>query len=89
MDAFCFKPFKIHLWKQPLKDVCKVQNAFKAVTKRMVSKAHLVVIPVLESNHFGTVCVVHPEDMMLEFVVRPTTYVVVIDSIAGYFNPSK
>ena len=70
-------------------DVCKVQNAFKAVTKRIVSKAHLVVIPVLESNHFGTVCVVHPEDMMLEFVVRPTTYVVVMDSIAGYFNPSK
>jgi hypothetical protein len=69
--------------------VCKVQNAFKAATKRIESTAHLVVIPVLESNHFGTVCVVHPEDMMLEFAVRPTTYVVVMDSIAGYFNPSK
>jgi hypothetical protein len=70
-------------------DVCNVQKAFKAATKRIKSTAHLVVIPVLESNHFGTVCVVHPEDMMLEFVVRPTTYVVVMDSIAGYFNPSK
>ncbi len=40
----------------------KVQNAFKAATKRIESTAHLVVIPVLESNHFGTVCVVHPED---------------------------
>jgi hypothetical protein len=69
--------------------VCKVQNAFKAATKRIESTAHLVVIPVLESSHFGTVCVVHPEDMMLEFVVRPTTYVVVMDSIAGYFDPSK
>ncbi len=58
--------------------VCKVQQAFKAATKRIESTAHLVVIPVLDSNHFGTVCIVHPEDMMLEFVVRPTTFVVVV-----------
>ncbi len=41
------------------------------------------------SNHFGTVCVVHSEDLMLEFAVRPRPYVVVMDSIAGYFDPSK
>ncbi len=70
--------------------VCKVQNAFKAATKRIESTAHLVLLPVLESNHFGTVCVVHPEDLlMLEFDVRPRPYVVVMDTIAGYFNPSK
>jgi hypothetical protein len=51
--------------------------------------AHLVGIPVLENNHFGTVCVVHPKDLMLEFDVRPRPYVVVMDSIAGYFDPSK
>ena len=75
--------------------VYKVQKSFKAATKRMPNKpdesttAHLVVLPVLENKHFITICVVHPEDMMLEFDVCPRPYVVVMDSIAGYFNPSK
>jgi hypothetical protein len=69
--------------------VCKVQKAFKAATKRIESTAHLVVIPVLENNHFGTVCVAHPEDLMLEFDVRTRPYVVVMNSIAGYFDSSK
>ncbi len=69
--------------------VCKVQNAFKAATKRIKSTAHLVVIPVLEYNHFGTVCVVHPQDLMLEFVVRRRPYVVVMDSIAGFLTRQK
>jgi hypothetical protein len=53
------------------------------------SKAHLVVIAVLENNHFVTVCVAHPEDLIAELDVRPRTYVVVMDSISGYFDPSK
>ncbi len=74
--------------------VYKVQKSFKAATKRMPNKpdestAHLLVLPVLENKHFITICAVHPEDMMLEFDVRPTTYVVVMDSIAGYFDPPK
>ncbi len=69
--------------------VCNVQKAFKSATKRIKSTAHLVVIPVLEYNHFGAVCVIHPQDLMLEFVVRPRPYVVVMDSIAGYLDPSK
>ncbi len=73
MDAFCFK----------------VQQAFKVATKRIESTAHLVVLPVLENNHFITICVVHPQDLMLEFDVWPRPYVVVMDSIAGYFYPSK
>ncbi len=69
--------------------VCKVQQAFKVATKRIELTAHLVVLPVLENNHFITICVVHPQDLMLEFDVRPRPYVVVMDSIAGYFDPPK
>jgi hypothetical protein len=36
-------------------DVCKVQNSFKAVTRRMPTCCHLVVLPVLESSHFITI----------------------------------
>ncbi len=53
------------------------------------STAHLVVLSVLENKHFLTVCVVHPEDMMLEFDACPSPYVVVMDSIAGYLDPLK
>ncbi len=77
MNAFCFKPFKIHLWKQSLKVLIKTATSilmcvkYKNPLKLPLSECLPVAIllfTVLESNHFIAICVVHPEDKMLHDV---------------------
>ena len=74
--------------------VWKVQGSFTKATRRMPMPedclAELVVVPILMNSHFVTVCVVHLEEMMSNDEQRRSeSFVVVLDSIADYFDSNK